>query len=159
MRTATFTLPDIPLTPNRTGRMHWSRLRGERGLTGEWRMRARMAMAAARTYGTWDGQPFRCSQVTVRFFYRDRRRRDPDNAAASLKALIDGMRPIPGEPVTGYVFPDDDWSHVRRLSMEYGGVDPKRPRIEILVEELVTCADSGSHMTNAQVERGTSRGV
>ena len=154
MRTATFTLPDIPLTPNRTARMHWSRVRGDRGLTGEWRIRARMAMAAARKYGTWDGRPFLCSQVTVRLFYRDRRRGDPDNAAASLKALIDGMRPIPREPVAGYVFPDDDFRHVPRMIVEYGGVDPKRPRIEILVEEIVTFAGTAAGLPNDPVREG-----
>jgi hypothetical protein len=129
---AVIIVPGIPPTPNRYLGRSYHAMRKWRQ---EWRVKGALARLAARRSGDWDGLPFGYCTVTVRFVYPDRRRRDPDNAAASLKTLLDMLRPLPGESSRDYPLPDDDWGHIGRLTIEYGGVDPRHPRVEILIAE------------------------
>ena len=135
MRTAVFRVPGIPPSPNRTLGRRWQATLPE---TEEWRARGALAVIEARRTGAWDGRPFARARVTFRFVYPDRRRRDPDNALASCKRIWDMFRPSAEEKQgvpRGYVLWDDDWEHIERVTVEYGGIDRRNPRVEVLVEE------------------------
>lgn len=116
--TLTLGLPDSRLSPN--GRTHWA-------------SRAR-AVKAARTIAhvtayNWlvanKQEPPCWEQATCRatFYWPDLRRRDRDNAAASLKAVWDGL-------VDSGVLADDDQLTHEPVGFE---VDRERPRMEIVV--------------------------
>jgi hypothetical protein len=148
MRHAKFVVPGIPPSPNRYLGHHYQATRESRR---EWRVKGALARMRARQAGTWDGRPFGRCAVTVRPFFRDRRRRDPDNLAASLKQVLDMLRPMPGESLDGYPLVDDDFAHVPRLVVEYGGVDRRHPRVEVELAELDQVEESPG--------RGRTRGT
>lgn len=127
MRTATITVPGTPPSPNRLLGQHWRAVRGPDGAGSEWHDRAAIAVAVARTRGTWDGLPFERAAVTYRFWLPDRRRHDPDNLVSGMKAALDAL--VPG------VLPDDGWRYVPVLAAEVAGVDRQNPRVEIEVRE------------------------
>lgn len=66
--------------------------------------------------------------MTYEFWFRDNKRRDPDNYAASAKMLQDGL-------VKAGILPDDNFNHVRELRIKQGGVD-KQPYILIHIEPV-----------------------
>lgn len=137
-RTARFLVPGIPPSPNRSWGRSWQA--GARDVEG-WRNRAGIALHRALKDRTWDGRPFRRAHVTFRFFYPDKRHRDPDNAMSSVKRLWDLFRPSDLQKRYGqapFVFWDDDWEHIPVATVEYGGVDRKSPRVEITVVEIET---------------------
>ena len=72
-----------------------------------------------------DSAPWGHVEVQAVFFYGDGRRRDPDNATASLKAVYDGI-------VDAGLVEDDDWDHMTRLPPERQ-VDRKFPRVELTI--------------------------
>ena len=107
------------LTAN--GRYHWAqRARATRAL--RWR-----AHATARSQGM---RPMGPSRVTVAVAYPTAARADPDNAAPTVKAIIDGL-------VDAGVWPDDNsrW----RAHTDYTRASGKAPRgthtITIRIEE------------------------
>lgn len=63
--------------------------------------------------------------VGAKFFHKTKRRRDTDNAMASLKAAYDGI-------VDSGLVPDDDWEHMQRglPSFEH---DANNPRVELTI--------------------------
>jgi crossover junction endodeoxyribonuclease RusA len=69
--------------------------------------------------------PWGKALVTAAFFYKDKRRRDPDNAIASLKAAYDGI-------VDAGLLPDDDADHMRRGEPTFA-VDEDCPRVELTI--------------------------
>lgn len=68
--------------------------------------------------------PYKKSIITIRYFFPDKRRRDPDNYSG--KWILDGLR-------KAGVIEDDDFEHIS-LNIIKGGVDRKHPRTEILIE-------------------------
>lgn len=68
------------------------------------------------------------AEITVEYQPPDRRRRDPDNLAAAGKPAIDGL-------IAAGVLPDDDHTHVTRVSYTIGPVHP-RGRIVIRIQEM-----------------------
>jgi len=76
----------------------------------------------------WTGPPMSKARVTYRFWFPDARRRDPDNAMAGTKFIADGL-------VDAGVLMDDDFRHYVPI-LEYGGVDKRRPRVEIIIQEV-----------------------
>lgn len=64
--------------------------------------------------------------VEVIFFFPDRIRRDPDNY---IKFIMDGI-------VRAGIIKDDSFSKVRKLILS-GEVDKRRPRTEIIINEVV----------------------
>ena len=66
--------------------------------------------------------------VTAEFFFRDGRRRDQDNAMASLKAAYDGI-------VDSELVPDDDFKHMRREAPNFS-VDKINPRVELTITRI-----------------------
>ena len=71
--------------------------------------------------------------VQVTFYFRDRRRRDPDNLAASLKAAWDGLRDA------GVLADDDKLTHLPlRVATDRDG-----PRVRVEMWETIPGRDSG----------------
>lgn len=70
-------------------------------------------------------KPFERAEVTITYYFADRRRHDADNYAG--KFLLDGL-------TTAGVIVDDDLKHITtRIVGEY---DRNNPRTEIRVEEI-----------------------
>lgn len=82
---------------------------------------AKEAMARAEITGGWDRAELRSA-----FFWPDRRRRDGDNARASLKSYQDGIAD------SGLIVADDT-GHLSQGPSSYA-VDRHRPRVEITIE-------------------------
>lgn len=99
--TLTIVLPGIPPGPNTTVRRHHM---ANRGVFNRWRDDTMMVAGEAMRQASWEPPVGPC-RVTALFCYTDRRRRDPDNAAASLKPVMDGL-------VAAGVLVDDDFRHV-----------------------------------------------
>ena len=65
------------------------------------------------------------AEVTLTYFFKDKRRHDPDNYAG--KFILDGL-------VRGGILADDSFDNVElRLK---GGYDPKNPRTEVEIIEI-----------------------
>jgi len=106
-----------PESLNKQERMHWGERRRVRQ---RWKDEAAVAWLNA-------GRPrFHRPEVQFRLYYRDARRRDPDNALASCKPILDGLK--------GRAF-EDDHSGVVTLLPPVIGVDRGWPRVEILIRE------------------------
>lgn len=82
------------------------------------------AWAVAKAAGLIGG-PMRSATVQMTFYYRDSRRRDRDNALASMKAALDGIADAE------IVSDDVDFTHLPVTI----SVDRSRPRVEIVVRE------------------------
>jgi len=81
--TITLPLPDKALSPN--ARVHWAK---KAKLTKSYRDVAAWATVVA----TRPMNPFwKKASYTARFYFKDDRRRDADNAIASLKSALDGV--------------------------------------------------------------------
>jgi len=110
-------LPPRQLQPN--ARPHWT---AKAGAVKRYRQIAWLSALAVRPR-----QAMLTARVTAKFYFADRRQRDPDNLLASLKAGFDGL-------VDGGVIGDDrDFIH---MPIEQY-VDRARPRVEIEVEEAM----------------------
>ena len=106
-----------PVSLNVQERLHWAQ-----------RQRIR-CWWAEQAWLTWleAGRPkFTRPAVQFRLYYRDARRRDPDNVIASCKPILDGLK--------GRAF-SDDHSGVVTLLPPVIGVDRERPRVEVVIRE------------------------
>lgn len=72
--------------------------------------------------------PLDKSVITYRFYFKDRRERDITNLYGCVKFLEDGL-------VKAGVIVDDSMNHTYPLVIP-GGIDRKRPRVEIVVKEM-----------------------
>ena len=72
--------------------------------------------------------PWKLARVTATFFFKDDRRRDPDNAMGAIKAVYDGI-------VDAGLVIDDDAKHMKRGEPEFD-VDPSYPRVVLTIERL-----------------------
>ncbi len=72
----------------------------------------------AKNRSAWKG-PWASAEMRYRFFYRDSRRRDPDNLLASMKAAIDGI-------VDAGILSDD--SGLKHHPVEFGSGPQESPR-------------------------------
>lgn len=70
-------------------------------------------------------QPFEYAEVTITYYFADRRRHDADNYAG--KYLLDGL-------TAAGVIVDDDLKHITTKIV--GEYDKANPRTEIVVEEI-----------------------
>ncbi len=71
---------------------------------------------------TWQRVSVQCH------WYSQDKRRDPDNIAAGVKYILDGL-------VTAGVLQGDGWRYVASVSHQFD-VDKKRPRVEVQLEEV-----------------------
>lgn len=69
--------------------------------------------------------PIDRATVTIRYYFPDKRRRDPDNYSG--KFLLDGL-------TKAGIIVDDSFNHITLRLEAY--CDPARPRTEIIVEEV-----------------------
>jgi hypothetical protein len=89
--------------------------------TKRYRRLAKEAVEAERV----ESGPWEYATVEAAFYYKDARRRDQDNAMASLKSAYDGI-------VDSGLVPDDDYKHMGR-GMPKFDVDRKYPRVELTI--------------------------
>lgn len=68
------------------------------------------------------------ARVTLEYHFPSKRYRDPDNYTGAAKALIDGLR-------AAALVSGDHFGAVE-LQAVSKGIDPKNPRVEIVVEPL-----------------------
>ena len=116
-------LPGKRLSPNHSVGSRGGRF-AKAAATKKYRSLAENATRAAGiTTGPWE-----LARASATFFWKDRRRRDEDNALASLKAAYDGI-------VDAGLLMDDDREHLRR-EMPIFEVDPAFPRVEITVTRI-----------------------
>ena len=115
--TLTLTLPSKALTPN--ARCHYM---AKAKATKAYRTQAALVALAAKPA---DHTPWKYATAAAVFYVKDRRRRDADNALASIKALFDGLRDA------GIIEDDSGLTHAP-LRFE---VDAKNPRVEITLTE------------------------
>lgn len=114
----------LPLPPkgcNPNARGHWAKkARAVKGYRRTADLTARSLVRASER-PRWE-----CAELRSTWYLPDRRRRDPDNLIASMKAGIDGLRDAD-------ILADDRglviWPPVLR-------VDPERPRVEIEITEV-----------------------
>ena len=118
----TLTLPPRDLSPNR--RTHWgARSRAVKAHRGEAFLMTRKAMSGVGKGGHWWAEAGSDILIRATFFYRVKRRRDRDNAQASLKAALDGIADALGV--------DDCRFMMTAVELM---VDADSPRVEILVK-------------------------
>lgn len=70
--------------------------------------------------------PIDRSAVTIRYYFSDKRRRDPDNYSG--KFLLDGL-------TKACIIVDDSFNHITLHLEAY--CDPAHPRTEIIIEEVL----------------------
>lgn len=90
----------------------------------KYRRQAREAVEAEQI----ETAPWAEVKVDVAFHFPDRRRRDQDNAAASLKAVYDGV-------VDAGLVMDDDYKHMKRRAPVFL-VDYDYPRVELTIARI-----------------------
>lgn len=99
-----------PPNPNSTVRKHYM---ANRTVFDRWKADTWAITRAAMDRAGWVA-PVGRAHVAALFHYPDRRRRDPDNAAASLKPIMDGL-------VLAGALVDDDFAHVAlTVDAEFG---------------------------------------
>lgn len=116
-------LPGKRLSPNHTIGSRGGRF-AKAAATKKYRS---IAMEAVQQAGVETG-PWELARCSVTFYWPDARRRDEDNAIASLKAAYDGI-------VDSGLLVDDDSKHLRREMPEFK-IDRAAPRVEMTVERI-----------------------
>lgn len=115
----------LPLPPKVLSPNHHIASKGGRfakmAATKKYREQAKDATLAACI----ETAPWKLASVTATFFFKDKRRRDQDNALAMLKAAYDGI-------VDSGLIVDDDYDHLKRETPEFE-IDAKYPRVELTV--------------------------
>jgi crossover junction endodeoxyribonuclease RusA len=114
------TIPGIPPTLNELKRMHyleWARQKMLWGKTVGWEVKRQKVRPP---------EPFLKAIVTLNYYFKSRRRTDPDNNTG--KFLLDGL-------VESGILVDDSFDHIE-LNIRKGGVDKHNPRVEIMIERL-----------------------
>ncbi len=87
----------------------------------------RLAREAAEEE-TIDSRPWGRVAVQSTFFHKQKRRRDEDNAKASLKAAFDGI-------VDSGLVKDDDAKHMTHEPLVFL-IDKSHPRVELTIKRL-----------------------
>lgn len=118
--TVTLPLPPRELSPN--SRPHWTvKARAVATCKNE------AVLAVFMKYGA-QHNPLDRATVRYNFYFPDKRRRDADNAEASCKAYLDGLR-------RAGCIRDDDTTHLTRLPSTFQ-VDAELPRLVIEINPL-----------------------
>ncbi len=87
----------------------------------------RLACEAVEAVGVESG-PWSVVGVKAMFYHKNTRRRDQDNAMASLKAAYDGI-------VDSGLVSDDDYNHMKRESPEFL-VDKSNPCVILVITRI-----------------------
>ncbi len=125
METITITLPLPPesLSPNCSVGSLGGRLKKASDSKKYRLLTALLVMQEQVETAPWD-----TVEVKAIFHHATNRRRDQDNAIASLKAAYDGI-------VDSGLVPDDDWRHMVRMQPEFH-IDKQQPRVTIEIRRL-----------------------
>ncbi|KKL87769.1 hypothetical protein LCGC14_1931400 [marine sediment metagenome] len=116
-------LPGGLLSPNCTVGSIGGRF-AKAGAIKKYRRLAKKAVEDAQI----DTAPWDLVRVNAIFFFKQKRRRDPDNANGSLKSAYDGIKD------SGLVI-DDDYEHMKRGEPQFL-YDREFPRVELTIEKL-----------------------
>ena len=96
----------------------------------------RLLSIPSKTYKTWQTEALRqlkryqpisvypCA-LTIVLWGATKRRYDIDNRATSVLDVLQDAG----------ILEDDDWAHVQTLTIQHGGLDKTRPRVDIWVDE------------------------
>lgn len=114
-------VPGIPPSPNQTRREHWAR---RAAAAKRWKHDAYLAAVAVRNVHRGSGFPLQAAKVRCVIVATTGVRRDPDNAIASMKPLIDGI-------VEAGVLADDSFDVIRDLSVACERGTTPHVRIEV----------------------------
>lgn len=107
-------LPDKCLSPN--ARVHWAK---KAKAAKKYRVESHFAVMLSKGAGlNWTQ-----AKYTARFYFKDARRRDADNAIASLKSAIDGVADAGLVVNDSGLWPERPEFHV----------DKENPRVEITI--------------------------
>ncbi len=116
-------LPGGLLSPNHTiGSMG-----GRFAKAGAIKKYRRVAREAVQEEGI-ETAPWGKASVEATFYFKDKRKRDQDNAIGSLKAAYDGI-------VDSGLLKDDDWDSMEREKPRQK-IDRKHPRVELTIKRL-----------------------
>lgn len=110
---------NLPPTLNEVRRMHFQQVAKEKK---EWEHIVGWLVKEQRL------KPVSRAIVTYEFYFKDKRKHDPDGYAFSAKYIQDGL-------VKAGILPDDNFDHVRELRIKQGGIS-KQPYILITLEEI-----------------------
>lgn len=126
MRTLCITLPlpERRLSPNYTV----GSIGGRMAKAAAVKRYRHLAWATAMKAAGRGFEPMRAAAVELKFFYRDSRSRDKDNALASMKAAMDGIADAE------IVINDADFTYLP-VTMS---VDRAQPRVEVHITEKAT---------------------
>jgi len=116
-------LPSGLLSPNYTVGSLGGRF-AKSGATKKYRRAAKQAVHDEQI----ETMPWPKVTVKATFYFRQKRRRDPDNATGSLKAVYDGI-------VDAGLVSDDDYEHMTRLPPIFA-IDRECPRVELIIERV-----------------------
>jgi crossover junction endodeoxyribonuclease RusA len=117
--TITLPLPPAELAPNWRSRSHWPKTRAIAEYRNTAKVCALFALGPRYRMPRW-----KLATVQATFYFRDARRRDGDNLAASLKSAWDGLVDA------GIIEDDSGLTHAPVVV----GVDRRSPRVELWVE-------------------------
>lgn len=115
----TLRIEGIPMNLNTYRNAHYHLLDKEKKL---WEQ---AVMIAVKQQGI---RPLERCKVTMEFFFKDKRRHDPDNYACCAKFILDGM-------VKAEILTDDNFEVIEQLAVRQGGID-KKPHIMITIEGI-----------------------
>lgn len=115
----TLKVNNLPPTQNELRRMHFQTIAKEKS---EWEKIIWFLTKEQKI------SPVQKANVTYEFFFKDEKRRDPDNYAASAKMIQDGL-------VKAGILPDDNFDYVPELRIKKGGIS-KQPYILVHLEEV-----------------------
>ncbi len=126
--TVTLSLPPKALTPN--ARPHWAaKARAVQAYRGEAFLMARRAVAGVGNGGQWWAKVGTEIMVRSTFWFRVNRRRDRDNAQASLKSALDGIAEAMGVDDSRFI-----------MAPATLLVDATGPRVEVVLHPTPTPA-------------------
>jgi crossover junction endodeoxyribonuclease RusA len=116
-------LPARELSPNWRG--HWARKsKATKALRKEAAWRASLEQGG-ELGGSFDRREWEAATVLLKFYFKDKRRRDRDNLLASCKAIFDGLADA------GVVVNDAAFAYMPVLT----DVDKANPRVVVTVTE------------------------
>lgn len=104
-----------------------NRKTGQRFVRSNDRVKAWQTMAIAELERQFDGLVVSGYPITVAlcFWFDNKRRHDLDNAAAGVMDAL----------VKAGVLVDDNVNYVDCLTLQYGGIDKIKPRVEVFLDE------------------------
>lgn len=77
-----------------------------------------------KIFRAWD-KPYPVKMICT-FYFADLRRRDLSNCLDSIQDAL----------VNAGIIKDDDYKHLGKVTIKYGGLDKVNPRAEIIIKEL-----------------------